>query len=99
MKNEKKIKSGGPLYSHTACTHVPHIVSGDTHAHTHTHAGGTTVEGVLCFFPSWRPPPGTARSRGQPGDQVQVLGPDMVRDRTDEHLLFLHVGVLWGEPR
>ena len=32
-----EIRRTCPLYSHTACTHVTHIVSGDTHTHTHTH--------------------------------------------------------------
>ena len=40
-------------------------VSGDTHAHTHAQLG-ESVELIFCFFPSWRPPPGTARSSGRP---------------------------------
>ena len=57
-----KTKSGGqrneirrtcPLYYHTA-------------THTHTHMQVATVEDVLCIFPSWHPPPGTARSSGRP---------------------------------
>ena len=87
-----EIRRTCPLYSHTR--------------HTHTHAGGTTVEGVLCFFPSWHPPPGTARSSGRPAmrrpgtkSKCSVLtwsgsGPTSICS-------FLHVfiiGVLWGEP-
>ena len=85
-----------------------HTVSGDTHTHTHTHthAGGMTVEGVLCIYPILASSPKDiqeqwAASDAAPGDQVQVLGLDLVRVRTDKHLLFLHVfivGVLWGEP-
>ena len=64
------------------------------------------MEDVLCFFPILASSPRDiqeqwAASDAAPGDQVQVLGPDLVRDRTDEHLLFLHVfivGVLRGEP-
>ena len=64
------------------------------------------MEDVLCFFPILASSPRDiqeqwAASDAAPGDQVQVLGPDLVRVRTDERLLFLHVfivGVLWGEP-
>ena len=76
-----------------------------THTHTHTHAGG---DGGRCslHFPILASSPRDsqeqwAASDAAPGDQVQVLGPDLVRVRTDEHLLFLHVfivGVIWGEP-
>ena len=60
-----KTKSGGHALF-IATRRYTHM-SGDTHTtHTHTHAGGTTVEDVLCVFPSWRPPPGTARSSGRP---------------------------------
>ena len=98
-----KTKSGGhALLIATRCyTHM----SGDTH-NTHTHAGGTTVEDVLCVFSILASSPRDsqeqwAASDAAPGDQVQVLSPDLVRVRTDEHLLFLHVfivGVQWGEP-
>ena len=55
------------------------------------------MELIFCIFPSWHPPPGTARSSGQPpGDQVQVPGPVLVRDRTEGHLFFLHVFVVVG---
>ena len=90
-----KMKSGG------------HALFNATRHNTHTHMQVRTVEGVLCLYPilasssprdsqeQW------ATSDAAPGDQVQVLGPDLVRVRTDEHLLFLHVfivGVLRGEP-
>ena len=37
-----------------------------THTHTHACIWGETAECVLCIIPSWNPPPGTARSSGQP---------------------------------
>ena len=81
-------------------------MSGDTHTHTHTHMQVGRRWKVFSAFSH----PGVlprdiqeqwAASDAAPGDQVQVLGPDLVRVRTDEHLLFLHVfivGVLRGEP-
>ena len=66
------------------------------------------MEGVLCCYPILASSPRDiqeqwAASDAAPGDQVQVqvLSPHLVRVRTDEHLLFLHVfivGVLWGNP-
>ena len=35
-----------------------------------------------------------AASNAAPGDQVQVPGPVLVRDRTEGHLFFLHVFVV-----
>ena len=102
-----EIRRTCPLYCHTACTHFTHIVSGDTHTHTHTHAGVTTVECVLCLFPSWRPPPGTSRSSGRPAmrrpgtkSKCSVLtwsgsGPSSICSFC---MFFFIVGVLWGEP-
>ena len=83
---------------------MPSLLPHNT-AHTHT-CTCRMVEGVLCFFPILESSPRDiqeqwAASDAAPGDQVQVLGPDLVRVRTDEHLLFLHVfivGVLRGEP-
>ena len=86
-----------------------HALFNATRHNTHTHMQVTTVEDVLCFYPilasssprdsqeQW------AASDAAPGDQVQVLGPDLVRVRTDEHLLFLHVfflllGFYGGNP-
>ena len=84
---------------------VTHTHMSDTHT-THTHMQVTTVEDLLCVYPILASSPRDsqeqwAASDAAPGDQVQVLSPDLVRVRTDEHLLFLHVfivGVLWGEP-
>ena len=90
-------------------THYTHIVSGDTrtHAHAHTHACRWD-DGGRCslLFPILASSPRDsqeqwAASDAAPGDQVQVLSPDLVRVRTDEHLLFLHVlllGFYGGNP-
>ena len=63
---------------HTACTLLQHRVSGDTHTHTHTHShtlthththtqlGGSRWNVFSAFLPTCRPPPGNARSSGQP---------------------------------
>ena len=85
----------------------PHGVTHTYELHTHnTHMQVKTVEDLLCVYPILASSPGDsqeqwAASDAAPGDQVQVLSPDLVRVRTDEHLLFLHVfivGVLRGEP-
>ena len=83
-----------------------HIVSGDTqHTHTHMQLGVGGID--LLHFPILASSPRDsqeqwAASDAAPGDQVQVPGPVLVRDRTEGHLFFLHVfvcyGVLWGEP-
>ena len=73
-----------------------------THTHMHMQDGGR----CSLLFPILESSPRDiqeqwAASDAAPGEQVQVLGPDLVRVRTDEHLLFLHVfivGVLRGEP-
>ena len=80
-----------------------------THTHTHTHMHKWDDGGRCSLrFPILASSPRDsqeqwAASDAAPGDQVQVLGPDLVRVRvrTDDHLLFLHVfivGVQWGEP-
>ena len=48
------------------------------------------VEGVLCFYPILASSPRDiqeqwAASDAAPGDQVQVLGPDLVRVRVQDH--------------
>ena len=91
---------------HGKCRSGGHALFIATRHNTHTHMQVTTVEDVLCLYPILASSPRDsqeqwAASDAAPGDQVQVLGPDLVRVRTDEHLLFLHVfivGVLWGEP-
>ena len=60
-----------------------------THTHMHMQDGGR----CSLPFPILESSPRDiqeqwAASDAAPGDQVQVLGPDLVRVRTDEHLLF-----------
>ena len=82
---------------------VTHIwVTHTQHTHTHT-CRWRRWKIFSAFIPSWRPPPGTARSSGRPampapGDQVQVLSPDLVRvrTRTDEHSALFACFYCWG---
>ena len=78
-----------------------HRVSGDTHTHA---VRWKSVECLLCFFPSWRPPPGKARSSGQPamrrpGTKCPVLswsGTGLMS--ICSFACFCCCGVLWGNP-
>ena len=80
---------------HTRYTHM----SGDAHTHARRWDDGGRCSlpyPILASSPrdsqeQW------AASDAAPGDQVQVLGPVLVRDRTDEHLLFL-LGFYGGNP-
>ena len=74
---ENEIRRTCPLYYHMA-------------THTHTHAGD---DGGRCslHFPILASSPRDsqeqwAASDAAPGDQVQVLGPDLVRVKTDESI-------------
>ena len=83
FSNVKKVRGHWSFYCHT----VSHCEWRHTHIHMRLqrrHPG--------------HPPPRTARSSGQPSlprDQVQVPGPVLVRDRTEEHLFFC-MFLLWG---
>ena len=94
----------GPVYS----PHGMHlfytqgwVVTHTTHTHTHTHAI-RWVGGIdLLLFPILASSPRDsqeqwAASDAAPGDQVQVLSPVLVRDRTVEHLLFFACFYCWG---
>ena len=90
--NQEDMSSLMPHGMHTHYTHSEW---------SHTHAGGMTVESVLCISPILASSPRDiqeqwAASDAAPGDQVQVPGPVLVRDRTEGHLFFLHVFVFMG---
>ena len=79
-------------------TRHAHINSGWWHTHTRNQV--MSVQCLLCFYPilafslresqeQW------AASNAAPGNQVQVPGPVLVRDRTEGHLFFC-MFLLWG---